>query len=77
MKEPGVHSGHVEHPKPEPVNLTEAPVITIADCVKTINEESRLRDLRLFNMGESLRSNSGLDPFSNWQGEMNYATITL
>jgi len=51
--------------------------MTIADCVKTINEESRLRELRLFNMEESLRFNPVLDPFSNWQGEMNYATITL
>ena len=77
MKEPGVHSGQVEHPNPDPVILTEAPVMTIADCVKTINEESRLREFRLFNIGESLRFNPGLDPFSNWQGEMNYATITL
>lgn len=31
VKDPGVHSGQVEHPRPEPVNRTEAPVMTIAD----------------------------------------------
>jgi len=38
--EPGVHSGQVEHPKPEPVIRTAPPVTTMADCVKTRSEES-------------------------------------
>lgn len=35
-----MHSGHVEHPRPDPVMRTAPPVTTIADCVKTISEES-------------------------------------
>jgi len=53
VKDPGVHSGQVEQPNPEPVIRTEAPVTTIADCVKTINDERRLKALALFSMGRA------------------------
>ena len=32
MYEPGVHSGQVGQPSPEPVNRTAPPVTTIAAC---------------------------------------------
>jgi hypothetical protein len=43
--EPGVHSGQVEQPSPDPVILTAPPVTTIADCVNTIKFESRFKTL--------------------------------
>lgn len=53
MKDPGVHSGQVEQPNPEPVIRTEAPVITIADCVKTISDERRFKVFALLSMGRA------------------------
>ena len=68
MKDQGVHSGQVEQPNPEPVIRTEAPVITIADCVNTINDERRFKVFALLSMGRAYGSRRLWPPFSIGRG---------
>ncbi len=72
-----MHSGHVEHPSPEPVMPTAPPVTTIADCVKTM----RLAKRRSAFVAPTIFVVTGRAyvsaRFLKWRRAMNYATIPL